>query len=128
MIVIGDNRLAVRGLVGSELAKQGDALREGVKQGLALLPVELRDVRSGFLGRQSGFFEPFHGRRKPGPAGDRGSDIKLVPFRMPRLQVIDMGKKGFNEPSYPLIAARTGWPIIGHQNGSHRGGFDRSIV
>ena len=70
MIVIRDNRLAVRVLVGSELAKQGDALCEDLKEGLALLPVELGDVCSGFLGRQSGFFEPFHGRRKSGPAGD----------------------------------------------------------
>ena len=44
MIVIRDNRLAVRHLVGSELAKQGDALCEDLKEGLALLPVELGDV------------------------------------------------------------------------------------
>lgn len=56
MIVKGDNRLAVRLLVGGELAKQGDALREDLKEGLALLPVELGNIRSGFLGRQAGFF------------------------------------------------------------------------
>src|ERR1700730_10418087 len=127
LIVISDNCLSVLLLVGSELPEQ-DFASEIFKQSLTLFRVETDDCRLRFLGGQSSFFEPLCSRRKPCPAGDCGGDIKLMPFRMAGLEVLDMCEKRLHQMIYSLVAFRVGRPIIGNQDGSHFDSLDWSIV
>src|ERR1700730_1078714 len=127
LTVISDNCLSVLLLVGSELPEQ-DFASEIFKQGVPLFRVEMDDCGLRFLRGQSSFFEPLCSRREPCPARDCGSDIKLMPFRMAGLEVLDMCEKRLHEMIYSLVAFRVGRPIIGNQDGSYFDCLDWSIV